>query len=363
VRVLAWVPQEYDTSPGQRFRVEQWEPYLRREGIDIVYAPFAEAGLTRLLQRRGLWLRKALAIAKALSRRVVDSVAASNFDLVYILREGALLGPAVAERLIARRGIPFVFDFDDAVWVRYVSPANSYLSYLRCPGKTAYLCRGAREVIAGNKYLAAYATRYSEHVTIVPTTIDTNLYHPDIRAATETPVIGWTGSYSTAQYLSLVRPVLERLRRRHAFRMLVVGGGEDFRVDGLDVEFQPWRAEREIEEIKRFDIGIMPLPDAEWERGKCGLKALQYMALGIPPVVSPVGINQEIVTHGANGLVAENEAQWESSLEELLTSLELRRRLGTAARETVERSFSGAHHASRVGEVFRKACAARGASV
>jgi glycosyltransferase involved in cell wall biosynthesis len=358
VRVLAWVPQEYGTSPGQRFRLEQWEPYLQREGIEITYAPFVQASLTRLLQRRGSWLSKGIGLLRALSRRAVDGMSVSGIDLVYILREGALLGPAGAERLLALRRIPFVFDFDDAVWVRYVSPANLYLSYLRFPGKTASLCRLAGHVIAGNTYLATYASRYSARVTIVPTTIDTEVYRPLTRSPPLRPVIGWTGSYSTAQYLSLVRPVLERLRRRYDFRLVLVGGGEGFHADGVDVECRPWSSAREIQDISQFDVGIMPLPDAEWERGKCGLKALQYMALAIPPVVSPVGINQEIVAHGHNGLLAENETQWESALEQLLRSPDLRSRLGVAARETVERSFSAVQHAPRVAEIFRTASSA-----
>jgi glycosyltransferase involved in cell wall biosynthesis len=355
VKVLAWVPQEYDTSPGQRFRLEQWEPHLRKEGIEIQYAPFVRGDFVRLLQRRGSWLRKARGLLRALARRAADGLSTKQFDLVYILREGALLGPALAERMLAWRGIPFVFDFDDAVWVRYVSPANSYLSYLRFPGKTAYLCHAARHVIAGNSYLASYAARHSERVTVVPTTIDTEIYRPSPPRGARKAVIGWTGSYSTAEYVNQIRAALERLALRHQFRLLLVGGGGGFRAAGIEVESRPWSSAREVQDIQEFDIGIMPLPDAEWERGKCGLKALQYMSLAIPPVVSPVGINREIVTPGRNGLWAQDATEWEHALEQLLTSQELRVRLGAAARETVERSFSAAVHAPRVAEIFRKA--------
>src|SRR5262249_12034635 len=137
----------------------------------------------------------------------------------------------IAERLVSAR-LPFVFDFDDAVWVRYVSPANSYLSFLRFPGKTATLCRLARHVLAGNPFLAGYACRYNQQVTTIPTTIDTEAYVPRLPARRDPPVIGWTGSFSTLSYLAPMRSVFRRLSARRAFRVKVVGG-TGFTVEGV----------------------------------------------------------------------------------------------------------------------------------
>jgi glycosyltransferase involved in cell wall biosynthesis len=352
VRVLAWVPQEFDTSPGQRYRIEQWAPLLAREGIEITYAPFADAELGALLKKPGRLVAKAAGVTRSLAARVASAWRASEFDAAYVFREGALLGPAVAERILASTGVPYVYDFDDAVWVRYVSPANSYLSYLRFPGKTATLCRRAQHVIAGNAYLRDYALRYNPQVTVIPTTIDTETYSPPPAQAPHRPVIGWTGSYSTEQYLALVRPALERLRARYDFKMVVVGGG-GFTVPGVEVEHRPWRSASEVADLSDFDVGIMPLPDAEWERGKCGLKALQYMALGVPVVVSPVGCNTQIVEHGRNGFLAASDTQWEELLGRLLEDAALRRRLGDAGRRTVEGSYSAAIQAPRVAAIFK----------
>jgi glycosyltransferase involved in cell wall biosynthesis len=358
MRVLAWVPQELDTSPGQRFRIEQWAPHLRREQIELVWSPFSDEGLGRALKLRGHVGAKSWGVLRALAARMREAWRAKEFDLVYIFREGALLGPALAERVLRWAGVPWVFDFDDAVWVRYVSPANSYLSYLRFPGKTAFLCRHAREVMAGNAYLRDYAARFNPSVAVVPTTIDTAAYRPRPPRAAAPPVIGWTGSYSTEKYLDLVRPALERLRRRREFRLVVVGGGA-FRADGVEVEHRPWRAETETADLADLDVGLMPLPDADWERGKCGLKALQYMALGLPVVVSPVGVNAEIVGDGRSGLLARTPAEWEEALERLLADADLRRRLGVEGRATVERSYSAEVLAPRVAEIFRRAADVR----
>ena len=352
MKVLAWVPQEEDTSPGQRFRIEQWAPHLAREGIEITYAPFADEALAARLKRPGHVTAKAGGVLRAVAARVASAWRASEFDAAYVFREGALLGPAIAERILARSGVPYVFDFDDAVWVRYVSPANSYLSYLRFPGKTATLCRLARHVIAGNAYLRDYALRHNAAVTVVPTTIDTERYRPLPARPPGRLVIGWTGSYSTEQYLALVRPVLERLRARYDFKVVVVGGGS-FAAAGVEVEHRPWCAATEVEDLADFDIGLMPLPDAEWERGKCGLKALQYMALGVPVVLSPVGANVEIVEHGKNGFLAADPAQWEELLSRLLDDVALRRALGEAGRMTVEARYSALVQAPRVAAIFK----------
>jgi glycosyltransferase involved in cell wall biosynthesis len=359
MRVLAWVPEAYDSSPGQRYRIEQWEPLLRDHDISIEYAPFADRHLVALLKKPGRVLSKSVALLRALARRSKDVGRARSFDLVYIFREAALIGPALPERALARTGIPTVFDFDDAVWIRYVSPANGRFSYLRFPGKAAFSCKSAAHVIVGNEYLAEYATRYTAAVTIVPSTIDTARYlRVTAGRPSRPPTIGWTGSYSSGRYLDLVRSALQTIGRRHKFRFVVIGPVH-FEVPGVAIDHRPWSPTSEVEDLSDFDIGIMPVPDAPWERGKCGLKALQYMALGIPPVVSPVGANRDIVRDGTTGLWASDEAGWVSALERLLGNPSERARLGDAARRTVESLYSASSQAPRVAALLRAAAATR----
>jgi glycosyltransferase involved in cell wall biosynthesis len=352
VKVLALVPAPYDTTPGQRFRIEQWTPHLRAEGIEVELAPFLDAGTETVMRKPGHTPAKAWGVSRALARRLALVRRSRQFDAVYVFREAALAGPPLVETLLARRGARLVLDYDDAIWVSYVSPANPYLAKLKFPGKTATLCRISRHVLAGNTYLADYARRYNDRVTVVPTTIDTERYRPQERPPNAVPVIGWTGSYSTVKYLDVLAPALRRLRQRTPFRMVVVGG--EFRLDGVDVECRPWDSRREVEDLRDFDVGVMPLLDTEWERGKCGLKALQYMALEIPSVVSPVGVNTEIVRDGVEGFTARTDEEWETALARLLGDAPLRRRLGQAARETVVRRYSAQVHAPRVAEIFRE---------
>jgi glycosyltransferase involved in cell wall biosynthesis len=353
IRVLAVVPAPLNTTPGQRFRIEQWESHLRRKDIEIVYSPFADAELMRVLQRPGRVFFKTLKVIKAWSRRLYEAKRVTGFDLVYVFREGSLIGPAIVERIYMARNIPFVFDFDDAIWIRYTSDSNWFFSHLRCPGKTSALCHLARHVIVGNACLRDYASQRNENVTIIPTTIDTALYRPFDRTPGRIPTVGWTGSHSTERHLEVVRDALERLRNHVEYRLVVVGGGR-FRLHGVEVEHRAWRSATETQDLSDFDIGIMPLPDSAWERGKCGLKALQCMALAMPVVVSPVGVNTEIVKHGVNGFLAETSEDWIATLEKLLKDQILRRAIGISARETIENSYSTRKHAPRVAEVFRK---------
>jgi glycosyltransferase involved in cell wall biosynthesis len=170
------------------------------------------------------------------------------------------------------------------------------------------------------------------------------------------PIVGWSGSFSTVQHLEHARPALERLARDRRFRLRVVGG-DGVTMAGIDVECRPWRADTEVGDIASFDVGLMPLPDDPWARGKCGLKALQYMALGIPAVVSPVGVNAEIVEHGRNGLVASSQEDWVTSVGRLLDDIELRRQLGAAARLTVEQRYSASVVAPQVARIFAETAA------
>jgi len=359
MRVLAIVPSVYDTNPSQRFRIEQWEPLLRERGVEITFKPFESGELHAVLYKPGRVPEKLKLVAEALRRLAGDVRAARQYDAVYLLREAALLGPPLFEHWLRRTGVPYVFDFDDAVFVPYVSPSNGYLSYLKFPGKTRAICRMAAHVMAGNQYLADYARQVNDRVTIIPTTIDTAKYTVEPRAENDVPVIGWSGSYSTAQHLSTLTNALRRLSERERFRLRVIGA-QDFRIEGVDVEAKPWRSESEVEDLRPFDIGIMPLPADRWSRGKCGLKALQYMALGVPTVCSPVGVNSEIIQDGETGLLASTDDEWVEKLSGLLRSAGERARLGRAGRETVESRYSAVVQAPRVYDLFASVVARAG---
>ncbi|HSK63801.1 MAG TPA: glycosyltransferase family 4 protein [Pyrinomonadaceae bacterium] len=353
MRVLALMPGLYDTSPGQRYRLEQWEPLLRERGVEITWAPFEDDDLHSIVYKPGQMGKKLQLVARNLARRLSTISKARNYDLVYILREAALLGPAVFERLLYQQRVPFVFDFDDAIFVSYRSPSNGYLSYLKFASKTKTICRLASHVMVGNPYLAEYARQVNDNVTVIPTTIDTEKYRvPPPKSGDGPIVIGWTGSYSTVQHLDTLRGALKKLAEREQFRLRVIGT-PSYELSPVGVDAMPWRAATELEDLCAIDIGVMPLPDDNWSKGKCGLKALQFMALGIPTICSPVGVNTDIIQDNENGFLASTEAEWVEKLTAMLRSAELRRRLGDAGRATVEQKYSAAIQAPRVYEIFK----------
>lgn len=355
MRVLAVVPSIYDTSPGQRFRIEQWEPILREGGVEITYAPFENDELRAILYQGGNVLKKVGAVTRGMKRRSTELSDVSQYDLVYIFREAALLGPPWFERKIVRSGVPVVFDFDDAVFVSYKSPSNGYLSYLKFPSKVAEICRLSTHIMAGNGYLADYARANNQAVTIIPTTIDTDKYaFIEKTEEPETITIGWSGSFSTIQHLDTIRAMLQQLAKKESFRLRVIGAPV-YKIPGVDTEAMQWRSDTELDDLRQIDIGLMPLPDENWTKGKCGLKALQYMALGIPTICSPVGVNSTIIKDGVNGFLAESQDEWIERIKRLMQSAKLRRELGRAGRETVEREYSAKAVAPKVLEVFESA--------
>jgi glycosyltransferase involved in cell wall biosynthesis len=353
MRVLALVPGLYDISPSQRYRIEQWEPLLRERGVQITYEPFECPELNALLYQSGKMARKLTLVAQGLGRRFSAVKKARDFDLVYILREAALLGPPVFERMVHKTGVPIVFDFDDAIFVSYRSPSNGYLSYLKFAGKTKTTCQLAAHVMVGNPYLAEYARQFNKNVTVIPTTIDTRAYRvPPPKPPGGPLTIGWTGSHSTVQHLDTLRGALQKLAEREQFRLRVIGTPV-YECGPIEVEAMRWRAKTEVDDLIPIDIGVMPLPDDKWSKGKCGAKALQFMGMGIPTVCSPVGVNTDIIQDGENGFIAGTEDEWVDKLSRLLRSAELRRRLGQAGRVTVEEKYSAISQAPRVYEIFK----------
>lgn len=362
MKLLAIVPSLYDISPGQRYRIEQWEPILREKGVEITYSPFETDELRGVLYQPGRLAEKMKFVMKSINRRREDLRNVRDFDAVYVFREAALLGPAYFERLIKRKGVPMIFDFDDAVFVSYKSPSNGYLSYLKFPGKTATICRLSTHIMAGNPYLADYARQYNPAVTIVPTTIDTDKYEFSAnKPANDVPVIGWSGSHSTVQHLDTLRETLQDLARVAKFRLRVIGTA-NYEIEGVEVEAMPWRSETETADLQPIDIGVMPLPDDQWSKGKCGLKALQYMALGVPTMCSPVGVNSDIIQDGENGFLAGTKDEWIEKLKRLLASADLRRRLGAAGRRTVEEKYSAQVQAPRVFQILASVTSAKAAT-
>jgi glycosyltransferase involved in cell wall biosynthesis len=328
--------------PSQRFRFEQYVPFLAEHGLTTTFAPLIHPDEYAVMYGRKGLPRKAWIGLRGVGQRVRDLLRLRDFDIVVVQREAIQLGTALFERATARARPRLVFDFDDAIWLPNASSANSRLAWLKNADKTSRIIEAADMVFAGNDYLADYARQFNTAVHVVPTTIDTEQYVPAAQEEHREPLtIGWSGSITTMEHFKPFVPVLKRVKDRLGARVrFELIGDPTYREPELGIVGREWSAATEVDDLRRFDIGVMPLPDDEWSRGKCGLKGLQYMALAIPTVMSPVGVNSKIITDGQNGLLASSEDEWVDSLTRLVESADLRLRLGQAGRRTVEESYS-----------------------
>ena len=285
--------------------------------------------------------RKTWAVILGYGRRLADLFRVWSYDFIYIHREATPVGPPFFEWVVSRLfRKKVIYDFDDAIWVPTMSEHNRKFRFARSFSKIGKICRWSWLVTVGNRFLADYAGRFSKNVKVIPTVVDTEGVHNRMQEQdTNSPNIGWTGSFTTLPYLNTVIPVLQRLQERFAFTFIVIAD-RDPQLPLKNYRFIYWNRETETEDLLRFHIGLMPLTDTEISRGKCGFKAIQYMSLGIPPVVSPVGVNTEIVDTDINGFICAEEKEWELALEKLLTDGELRKRLGREARKKIEQSYS-----------------------
>lgn len=349
IRVLALSPMP-EEGAGCRFRIAQFIPYLESVGFEVTLRSLFTTEFFRLVYKPGHYLRKAVTFAGLSLKHVGYLRKASQFDVILLYREMFPIGPAVVERLLASRSRPpIVFDFDDAIFLPSVSDANRLIGALKRPQKVAAIIRRSDHVIAGNEYLADYARRFNPAVTTIPTSVDTRLFVParpmsghglDALKATSDPVVGWIGSPTTGSYIRGLANVFRRVRARHQFVLRVSGAGEPLKIPGLVIQNEPWALDREVQLFNTCDVGVYPLANDEWSKGKCGFKAIEFMACGVPVIAAAVGVNREIIRDGVNGFLASTEDEWVEKLGRLLTNPPLRRAFADAGRRTIEARYS-----------------------
>lgn len=321
---------------SSRMRFMQYLPYLYRAGAKVTVQPLLSdemLGVRYQWGRYGYW-----PILRAYAHRLAVMLQSRHFHVVWIEKEALPWFPAALEQWLLR-GTPYALDFDDAIFHNYDLHRSAWVRHFY-GGRIDRLMAGAHLVVAGNRYLADRATAAGARVVeVIPTVVDLERYRPKHRYAKVTrPRIVWIGSPSTITYLRELAGVFCELAKQRSFTLRVVGGGV-FCLPGVDVESLPWSEEREARLIEECDIGIMPLKDSPWERGKCAYKLIQYMACGLPTVASPVGANNDVVLEGRTGLFASDFREWLETLTTLLDDAELRQRLGRAGRARVEAEY------------------------
>jgi glycosyltransferase involved in cell wall biosynthesis len=350
--ILFIVPYPIGISPGQRFRFEQYIDYLKSENYQVEIAPFFKS-LSTIKKKVGLL--SFLQLCEGMFRRLLLLFRVRKTDYVFIFREAMPFGPPLMEWIIAKVfKKKIIYDFDDAIWLTDKQHESWLEKIFRCRSKVKLICTWSYKVSCGNEYLCAFANHFNQRAILNPTTIDTiNLHNPALhrKEKKDRIVIGWTGSYSTLKYLKSIEQVLQNLEARYAHIEFWVIADKNPDLKISKVTFRPWSPQSEISDLIQFDIGLMPLPDDDWTKGKCGFKALQYMALEIPTIASPVGVNSKIIQHGTNGYLAEKD-QWEFFISTLIDNQELREKIGSAGRKTVVEQYSTISNCSNFLSLF-----------
>lgn len=340
-RLLYIAPHRPGRSPGQRFRFEQFLPFIEAKGYKVTYSYIVNEWDDRIFYKKGKYLFKIFIGIKAFFKRIFDVLRANKYDVILIYREAHFIGTTLFEKLLAKSKARVIYDFDDAIWLNDTSDANSNLKWLKKPGKTGSIAALADLVVVGNNFLAAYAKHFSNTVCVIPTVINTDFYQTQTDHNHNPICLGWTGSTTTIKHFELAVPFLLKLQAKYGNKIkvkLIVDA--EYTHPELSVDYTPWNKLREVEDLDDIDIGIMPLPDDDWSRGKCGFKGIQYMGLNKPTVMSPVGVNTEIIQDGVNGYLASTENEWVEKLSMLIESKELRKTIGEAGRKTIEEKYS-----------------------
>lgn len=347
-------PYPKGTAASQRFRFEHYYLSLQEEGFTIKTASFLDDKTWDILYKKGNASKKILGVFKGFLNRIKLLFTLKKYDYIFIHREATPLGFPFVEwwisKILKRK---YIFDFDDAIWLPNTTSENKIIAFLKFHNKTKLICKWAFKVSVGNEYLANFAKEYNQNISIQATVVDTNFWHKEIKnQKTQELIIGWTGTHSTLKYLNSLIPILQKLSPKYTFKFLVIADKKpDFKLNNL--VFCQWNKTTEIQDLLKMNIGVMPLEDNQWTKGKCGFKAIQYMSLGIPALASPVEINQKIIEHQRNGFLCKTTEDWEKYLELLLKDENLRIEMGKEARKKIVNHYSVSSQTKNFNSLFK----------
>lgn len=342
MKVLFVHPYPTGAAPSQRFRFEQYIPFLIERGVEVHIAPFWDQESWNVLYSKGYIFNKAWALFKGWYKRWNIIKKADEYDYVFIHRELDPIGISFLRKPLKNlTKAKVIFDLDDAIWIPNSSSSNKMFERFKNWIQASQLASLAYCISGGNSYLCEWGQKYSPQSKCIPTTVDTLYGHNKIQSHKNSKVVfGWTGTHSTLKYLNPMLPTIERILNKYDNVEFCVICDSQPEFSFPKMKWIPWNKEREIEDLLNLHIGLMPLEEDLWAKGKCGFKAIQYMALGIPALVSPVGVNVEIVDDQVNGFICKNEEDWEKYLQLLIENPTLREEMGAKARPKIEQNYS-----------------------
>jgi len=340
-RILIICPYPINVAPSQRLKYEQYIKSWEEHGFTVTINPFMSLRFWNIIYKPGRILEKIFWFSAGYFRRFSLLFNIRKYDLVYIHLWCTPTGPPVFEFFIYLLSKNLIYDIDDLIYKKeHKSDANSFIAKFKGREKPIYLMRKSNHVITCTPHLDEFVRQYTDKTTDISSTINTETYKPvNTYSNSDIITLGWSGSHSTSKYVYLLQDVLLKLSQTHKFKLLVIGD-TSFNIPGLDIEAIGWEEANEVKNLQRIDIGIYPLPDEPWVLGKSGLKALQYMALGIPTVATAIGANYRVIEDGVSGTLVKTNNQWLKALENYMNNPELRKSHGKKAQIRVEERYS-----------------------
>jgi glycosyltransferase involved in cell wall biosynthesis len=341
--VLILCPSPRGTAATQRLKYEQYLGLLEKEGFSFTISNFQSTRFWKIIYKQGHTLEKIFWVCMGYIRRAYDLLRAPFYDVVFVNLWATPLGPPVYERCLFWVNRNVVFDIDDMMFMkRYEHVKLNFFQRLKGSKKPLVLMRHARYVIVCTPALEKMALERNKfkNVADISSTINTDRFIPVtsfIKRGITT--IGWTGTHSSLPFLESLQPVLAEVSRQRQIKLLVIANKE-YRMKDVETEFIPWREESEVEDLRQIEIGLYPIPANEYSLGKSSLKALTYMAIGIPLVATAYGTNFRVMQNGVQGFLAASEKEWVQNIIRLIDDIQLRKQMGSAGRKTVEDHFS-----------------------
>lgn len=353
-KILFLSPYPFDKAPSQRLKYEQYYSFIKDEGFQISTSSFVDESFWKIIYNEGNLLKKGFYALKGYLRRIRDLITIRKYDIVYVHLWVTPLGFAFFEWMLVLFAKKIVYDIDDLIFLGHTSDANKKSKFLKGKAKAIYLMKKADHVITCTPMLDEFARKYNSNTTDISSTINTSVYIPKKDYTLNRKVVlGWSGSHSTSKFLHLLDEVFNDLKREMDFELLVIGDPE-FKLEGINVTAIPWTVANEVSDLSKIDIGLYPLPDEPWVYGKSGLKALQYMALGIPTIATSIGANFRVITNEENGLLVNSNEDWKKNILRLKNDITLRERIGKQGRISVEEKFSLIANKDKYLEILKK---------
>lgn len=354
MNVLFFLPYPLNTVPGQRLKFEQYFDHFKKNGISIDVCTFITQDFYHILYRKGHYAKKCFYTLNRYFARLYHIIQTERFEVIYFFLWAVPFGPPVYEALLKKSGKPIIYDIDDLVFLPHSSNANRFINFLKGKNRIQYSMKMADHVIVCTEYLKRYALQFNKNVTNISSTIDTDKYFVKNSYSNKKRItIGWSGSHSTSPYLHLLDKVLKKIQDKYNTNIKVIGD-RNFNIPDVSISAQDWKYDTEVHDLQHIDIGLYPLPEEEWVLGKSGLKALQYMGLGIPTVAQAIGANFDIIKDGHNGFLAGAEKDWYEKIAALVEDPYLRRKIGLNGRKTVEDRYSVRVNASVYLDILNK---------